>query len=221
MIVQIYGLTTPEDAAAVVAAGADNAGVVLDEGFDAWDSVDAATARAILSELATITVVGLSLSVDADQIRRTVDVIEPQIAHVVRITDEWEPDAVSTLREQLAPVELMCTVGVRDERAIGVARRYAPVCDYLLLDSPHPSTGIVGATGVTHDWALSARIVAAVETPVVLAGGLGPDNVEAAIAATQPFGVDSETRTSRADDRRRKDPARVEEFVRRVRALGR
>ncbi len=131
-------------------------------------------ARAILSELAAITVVGLSLSVDADQIRRTVELIEPQIAHVVRLTDEWEPDAVSTLREQLAPVELMCTVGVRDERAIGVARRYAPVCDYLLLDSPHPSTGIVGATGVTHDWALSARIVAAVETPVVLAGGLGP-----------------------------------------------
>jgi phosphoribosylanthranilate isomerase len=117
------------------------------------------------------------------------------------------------------PVQLMLTVGVRDEAAVDVARRFAPACDFLLLDSPHPDTGVIGATGVTHDWSLSARVIAAVDTPVFLAGGLGPENVEAAIRATEPAGVDSETRTSRDDDRRRKDPVKVREFVRRVRAL--
>jgi phosphoribosylanthranilate isomerase len=213
VIIQIYGLTTPDDARIVVEAGADNAGVVLDEGYDAWDSVDATTARAIVAELHDINVVALSLSVESDEIRRTVEVVEPQIAHVVRLTDRWEADAVATLREQLLPVQLMLTIGVRDERAIEVARRFAPVCDYLLLDTPHPTTGVVGATGVTHDWSVSARIVDAVPTPVVLAGGLGPENVAEAIAQTRPAGVDSETRTSRDDDRRRKDRAKVRRFV--------
>jgi hypothetical protein len=50
------------------------------------------------------------------------------------------------------------------------------------------------------------------------AGGLGPDNVALAIERTRPAGVDSETHTSRADDRRRKDPERVRLFLERARA---
>ena len=72
---------------------------------------------------------------------------------------------------------------------------------------------MVGATGHTHDWSLSAALVAAVERPVILAGGLGPENVLEAIERVRPAGVDSETRTSRADDRRRKDPDRVRRFI--------
>jgi phosphoribosylanthranilate isomerase len=107
----------------------------------------------------------------------------------------------------------MLTVGVRDASALATARRFAPVCDALLLDTAHPTTDVVGATGVTHDWDISAQIVAAVPTPVVLAGGLGPLNVVEAIERVRPAGVDSETRTSRDDDRRRKDPAKVRQFV--------
>jgi phosphoribosylanthranilate isomerase len=55
---------------------------------------------------------------------------------------------------------------------------------------------------------------------VILAGGLGPDNVIEAIRRTRPAGVDSETRTSRDDDRRRKDPERVRLFIQRARAAG-
>ena len=77
---------------------------------------------------------------------------------------------------------------------------------------------MVGATGLTHDWSLSAQIVDEVQTPVILAGGLGPDNVAAAVRQVRPAGVDSETNTSRPDDRRRKDPDRVQRFVRLARA---
>jgi phosphoribosylanthranilate isomerase len=218
VITQVYGITTPEDAAMVAALGPDHVGVVLDEGYGTWDAVDERGAKAIVRELDAATVVGLSLSLDADEIMRTVDTIGAQIAHVVRVTDAWQPDDVSALRDRLGPVRLMCTVGVRDVSAIAVAQRFAPVCDFLLLDTAHPSTGVVGATGFTHDWSVSAALVDAVTTPVVLAGGLGPDNVVAAIEAVHPAGVDSETNTSRLDDRRRKDPAKVERFLALARA---
>jgi phosphoribosylanthranilate isomerase len=58
--------------------------------------------------------------------------------------------------------------------------------DYHLLDAHHPSTP--GGTGETFDWELLSRRHS--EVPLILAGGLRPDNVGAAIAATGPFAVD-------------------------------
>jgi len=220
VIVQIYGITRPDDARVVVDAGADHAGVVLDEGLGAWDAVDAGAAREIIAELRGVTTVGLTLATDEAEIRRTIETLMPRIAHVVRVTAAWQPDAVAALRARLAPVELMLTVAVRDAGAIDTARRFADVCDYLLLDSAHPATDVVGATGFTHDWTISRRVVDAVTVPVILAGGLGPENVAGAIDAVQPAGVDSETRTSRADDRRRKDARRVRAFVEVARRAG-
>jgi phosphoribosylanthranilate isomerase len=213
VIVQVYGVTTPDDAALVVDAGADNVGVVRDEGYGTWDGVDDATARAIVKELGAVTTVALSLATDADEIVRTLDVVDAQVAHLVRVTETWSPGTVAAFRARIAPVRLMCTIGVRDERALDIARRFDGSCDYFLLDTAHPGTDVVGATGLVHDWALSARLVAAVTTPVFLAGGLGPENVADAVAQVRPYGVDSETRTSRAGDRRRKDPEKVRRFV--------
>ena len=213
MIVQIYGFTTPADIVAVQGLAIDNIGVVLDEGFGTWDGVDEPTARAIVAEIPdTMTTVALSLGTDFDRIARTVDVVRPDIVHLVR-ADQMGPEAVGEVRHRLGPVKVMTTVAVRDGSAIGTAQAYAACSDYLLLDSHDPATGIVGATGLTHDWSVSALIPPAVDIPVILAGGLGPENVTAAITAVHPAGVDSETRTSRDDDRRRKDPDAVARFV--------
>lgn len=126
---------------------------------------------------------------------------------------------MSRIRAALPGVQIMCTIPVLGADAVSDARRYEDVADFLLLDTMDPATSVVGATGQTHDWDVSAAVVTAVHTPVVLAGGLGPDNVTAAaVARVRPAGVDSETHTSRADDRRRKDPERVRAFVRAARA---
>lgn len=219
MIVQIYGITTPEDAAAVSALRPDHVGVVLDEGIDTWDSVEVATARAICSELdAGIRLVALSLSTEPDRIRRTVDALGPQIVHLARAADALGPEGVETLRQQLSPIEVMTTIPVRGSEALELAENFAVQSDYLLVDTAHPTTGVVGATGHTHDWILSAAIVEAVNVPVVLAGGLGPENVAEAIQQVKPGGVDSETRTSRLDDRRRKDLGAVRRFIEIARA---
>lgn len=213
MIVQIYGITTVEDARLVCGLGPDHVGVVVDEGLDTWDSVDEPTAAEIVSELATARVVALSLSTDSDRIHRTVELLGPSVVHLARAADGLAPEAVQRLRRALRPVEMMVTIPVRGPEAVDVARRFAPCSDYLLLDTAHPGTGVVGATGHVHDWSVSARVVQAVDVPVVLAGGLGPDNVGAAIDRVRPAGVDSETNTSRADDRRRKDPEKVRRFI--------
>jgi phosphoribosylanthranilate isomerase len=213
VIVQIYGFTTPADVVAISGLAIDHIGVVLDEGFGTWDGVDERTARDIVAEIPdSMTTVALSLGTDFERIARTVDVVRPDIVHLVR-ADQMGPDAVSVVRARLGPVRVMTTVAVRDESAIGMAQAYAACSDYLLLDSHDPATGTVGATGLVHDWSVSVLIPPAVDIPVILAGGLGPHNVGEAIAAVRPAGVDSETRTSRVDDKRRKDIDAVARFV--------
>jgi phosphoribosylanthranilate isomerase len=183
--------------------------------------VDAATLRAIRPELMGVAVVALSLAAERDRILRTVEAVDPAWVHLARAAEALDPEALARLREELAPRRLMLTIPVRDERAVALAKRYAPCVDALLTDSAHPATGIVGASGHTHDWSLSARIVACSVAPVFLAGGLGPENVAEAIARTRPAGVDSDTRTSRPADRRRTDPQRVRQYLERAHAAGR
>ena len=69
----------------------------------------------------------------------------------------------------------------------------SPLWDAIILDSLDPRTGRKGATGLTHDWSLSAQIVKTAALPVILAGGLNPDNVAEAIRRVQPHGVDAHT----------------------------
>jgi phosphoribosylanthranilate isomerase len=64
---------------------------------------------------------------------------------------------------------------------------------------------------VTHDWSISRRIVELLRTPVILAGGLGPDNVADAIRVVRPAGVDSKTKTDR-DGSHAQDLDRVRRF---------
>ena len=217
MFVQIYGITTPEDAAAVDRLGPDSVGVVLDEGIPTWDSVDQETARTIVKALAHVRVAALSLSTDPERILATVKTLGPDIVHLAR-ADAIDDGDLQRIRAKVEPAQLLLTVPVDGPDAIDVARRLSEVGDSLLLDTKHPDTGVVGATGHTHDWGISADIVNSLDTTVILAGGLGPENVRAAITAVRPFGVDSETRTSLEADRRRKDLAKVEEFITLARA---
>ena len=76
---------------------------------------------------------------------------------------------------------------------------------------------LIGALGVTHDWNISRRIVQSVSTAVILAGGLGPDNVADAIAIVRPAGVDSKTKTDK-DGSHAKDLERVRRFHQAARA---
>ena len=87
----------------------------------------------------------------------------------------------------------------------------APHVDGFITDTFDPATGASGATGKTHDWAVSRRLVEISPRPVILAGGLTPENVGRAIKTVRPAGVDVHTGVE--DENGRKDPGRVRAFV--------
>jgi phosphoribosylanthranilate isomerase len=119
-------------------------------------------------------------------------------------------DAVAVKRK-LPGMLVMRSIPVVGEISIDIARSYDGIADFLLLDSHRESDRQIGALGVTHDWTISRRIVELVRTPVILAGGLGSDNVADAIHTVRPAGVDSKTKTDQ-DGSHRKDLDRVRRF---------
>ena len=120
-------------------------------------------------------------------------------------------------RNKLPTSQIMRSVPVSGEERVSVASDYEGIADFLLLDSYRPADRQIGALGITHDWRISRRIVDLVSIPVILAGGLGPDNVADAIRAVRPAGVDSKTKTDR-DGSHAKDIERVRRFHEAARA---
>jgi phosphoribosylanthranilate isomerase len=86
-----------------------------------------------------------------------------------------------------------------------LAVELAPLVDGFITDTYSPETGASGATGRTHDWAVSRRLVQLSPKPVILAGGLTPANVRQAIAAVRPAGVDVHTGVEDASGRKDRD----------------
>jgi len=91
-----------------------------------------------------------------------------------------------------------------------IGEQYEEV-DAFITDTYDPSTKARGATGKTHDWGISGNIVKHSSRPVILAGGLNPDNVREAIIRVKPFGVDCHTGVEGKDGR--KSAAKVRLFV--------
>jgi len=69
----------------------------------------------------------------------------------------------------------------------------SPWVDAYITDTFDPVTGAEGATGKTHDWSISRKIVEISPRPVIIAGGLNPSNVKNAILQIRPAGVDVHT----------------------------
>jgi len=112
--------------------------------------------------------------------------------NTVQIVDALPPAEYAHLRAAMPGVALVQVIHVRGEESIGEARAVAGEVSAVLLDSGDPALAVkqLGGTGRVHDWSLSRAIVAALDIPVFLAGGLSADNVGAAIAQVKPFGVD-------------------------------
>jgi phosphoribosylanthranilate isomerase len=110
----------------------------------------------------------------------------------IQLVDRLEDNDYKMLRKALPAVKLVQVIHVRDKGSIEEALKAAEQVDALLLDSGNPAlpVKVLGGTGNTHDWALSRRIREQVTIPLFLAGGLNAGNVQQAIQAVQPFGVD-------------------------------
>jgi phosphoribosylanthranilate isomerase len=108
----------------------------------------------------------------------------------VQIVRHVEPSAHQKMAELAPWLRRVQVLHVENEAVIELAAAYEPYVDGFLLDSGRPATGELGGTGRTHDWTLSARLVAATHRPTFLAGGLTGANVAEALQQVRPFGVD-------------------------------
>lgn len=214
MKIQFYSLTSVENAVETVEAGADLIGVVVKGGIPVPEEVSVDQARAIFHAIEGRALgIALSLSADVDTICNMVEEVRPHAVHLA--ARELSTDDLIEVRSRIdKDIRIMAAIPMTGPEALEVARERAVHSDYLLLDSIADSeTGITGVTGQTHDWSISRQVVEAVSIPVILAGGLSPENVADAIEAVRPWGVDSYTRTNAPGDRMNKNLPLVNAFI--------
>src|SRR3989344_614168 len=190
VIVQIYEVSSPEEGKKLADLGVDHVGVLVGPGTFPRE-LSCEQARAIFQALPAETKkVALSLSAEPNEICRVIRETKPDIIHIGAAIELVSPEQTQMIKTTFPEVGVMRAIPVTGEESIGWARDYEGIADWLLLDSHRKGDNQIGALGVTHDWSVSARIVASTRIPVILAGGLGPDNVTEAIRKVHPYGVD-------------------------------
>ncbi len=122
----------------------------------------------------------------------------------------YTPQLVQMLRKKHPATRLILATAVRDELSLKQAKSASKYSDAILADSL--SSSGMGGTGIAHDWRLSARIRNAIHPqPLILAGGLTPNNVETAIETVRPFAVDVSSGVEMTVGV--KDHSKIKEFI--------
>ncbi|MFM2082554.1 MAG: N-(5-phosphoribosyl)anthranilate isomerase [Verrucomicrobiota bacterium] len=199
--VKICCIQSPAEARLAVAHGASALGLVA-----AMPSGPGVIAEATIARVAA-TVPPPIATFLLTSIREAEGIIAQQRrcrTNTLQLCDYVDFSVYERLRAALPGIALVQVIHVTEAASVTLAQRVAAHVDALLLDSGNPALTVkeLGGTGRVHDWSLSRRICETAGKPVFLAGGLRPDNVRAAIAAVQPFGLDlcSGVRTNDALD---------------------
>jgi len=194
LLVKICGVTTPEDAAMAAAAGADAIGVNLWPGSKRHVTSEAA--REVLAAIpAGVLKVGVFVDATDDEVEHQVHELGLDRA---QLHGDESPAHFGRLDARLIRV-----VRVRDESSFAGEDGWSPA---LWLYDAYVEA--YGGGGVVAPWSL---IATRARRPFLLAGGLTPDNVAAAVAQTRPDGVDVASGVE--SSARRKDPAKVAAFI--------
>jgi phosphoribosylanthranilate isomerase len=214
MRVQIAGISTLEDALATVAAGADALGFTVRLPTGVHDGLTEAKARSIIAALPPF-VASVAITYVAGA-REAVDLCRYLGVTTLQLHGPFPIPELAMIRAGLPHLKLIGAVHVTGGEALARARGLQRHVDALILDTFDAATGRHGATGLTHDWAISAEIVAAVRAPVILAGGLTPENVGEAIRIVHPWGVDVHTGVEAPDGKR--SPTKLRAFIQAAKA---
>lgn len=202
MRVKICGITSPEDAVAAVEAGADAIGLVFYAASRRAVSPDeAAKIAAAISPL--VMTVGLFVNAPTEAVLSTLERVP---LNLLQFHGDESPEYC---REFHRPY--LKALPVTDSEELRRSMDSYPEARGFLLDTA--AAGQFGGTGKTFDWAL---VPSDSPRPLVLAGGLGPDNVAAAISAVGPAAVDVSSGVESAPGI--KDPLKMQKFVAAARA---
>jgi len=248
MIIQIYEIQEPDEAEKMIQAGVDHIGsVILSE--EEWKKSSIYDTVRIIGDSPSKSSL-IPLFNKKDSVFRMLDYYQPDIVHFCEnlCAKEYASDVLHYLidlqqqvRERFPSIKIMRSIPIPEPgkgNAFSMwktARLFEPVSDYFLTDTllggvagvkgeVQPVDGFVGITGRICDWEIARELVERSRIPVILAGGLSPENVFQGITQVAPAGVDSCTGTNMMDRsgkpvRFRKDLDRVREFVGKARSL--
>jgi len=204
--VKICGITRKEDLEAAATAGADAVGFVV--------GVASSPRNLSLAEAG-------SLIRQVPPFVKTVLVMVPaSLGEIVEACEALNPDAlqvhgehlqdVGAVRDKLPAKLLIGAVKAGSADEVGSAAEAAKMFDAVLLDSF--VQGKHGGTGVVHDWNVSQHVRRLVyPKPLILAGGLNPENVAEAVRTVEPYAVDVSSGVERQPGV--KDYRKMVEFV--------
>jgi len=199
--VKICGITCLADALAAAQAGADALGFMFYE--RSARAITLSRAIEIIRELPPFIVkVGVFVNPSAEEVRRAAEWLD-----VVQLHGAESPEFCSTV-----PRPVLKAIRVRDESSLETIRTFA--VSGILLDAY--VEGQLGGTGARFNWDLAVR-AKALSRPIVLAGGLTPENVGEAVQRVSPYGVDVSSGVESAPGR--KDIAKLAQFIARAKAV--
>ena len=192
LMVKICGLRSAADVGAAVEAGANAVGFVFADSVRRVGPAEASQAAAALP----------------DGVLRVAVMKHPSNAEWQAVLDGFAPDVLQTDAEDYAELD------VPDSVRRWPVYREGKIVDTASMPQEFLYEGSKSGAGETVDWA-RAEVIAR-QGSMLLAGGLSPDNVAAAIAAVRPWGVDVSSGVESAPGR--KDPQKINEFIKAARA---
>jgi phosphoribosylanthranilate isomerase len=219
VLLKICGLTNDSDLRLAQECGADFLGVIV-EVAESPRSVGLEEAKA-LAAACPERIVAVTTSDDAEQLRRIVEALRPR---ALQLHNPKALEAALPLRE-ITRLWLAVPVPVaaedREAAVRGALELIAQAAEagveMIVLDTCAPGdrrTYATGGTGRTSDWGAAAEIVRRSPLPVLLAGGISPDNAAEALARVCPAGLDASSRLESSPGR--KDHAAVRKLAARV-----
>ena len=221
-LTQIYNISTVEEAMKCCELGVDNIGSLVggDESVPSMCSVEQINAiyDAVGNKMIKVLIPYIE---DERRVIELLKLTHPDVCHLTLPGLYTSKELYCEIHRAVPGIILMQAIPMTGPEALDMAKKYSKYADWLILDSVKQNASEIGAAGFTHDWSISRKIVEQVRRPVILAGGLGPDNVRKAIEEVKPFAVDSLTRTSKLDANGRpqeKDFDLVKKFVEEAKA---
>ncbi|WP_158855177.1 phosphoribosylanthranilate isomerase [Halorhabdus sp. CUG00001] len=179
--VKICGHTQIDDVRVSVDAGVDAVGVIADVPVETPRDVTRETATTLLAAVPPF--VSGTLVTMPETVAAARDLVAATEPDAVQVHGTLDPDEVAALAASIAQPVLVAVDHDADFDA------YATAADALVVDTFDADGG--GGTGQTHDWERTAAAVETLDIPIVLAGGLTPENVAEAVETVAPYGVDT------------------------------
>ncbi|GHD92860.1 phosphoribosylanthranilate isomerase [Streptomyces naganishii] len=210
-LIQVAGIIDQAEADMIVEEGADWLGFALRLPARNEDISEADAAAIIKALQPRNKGVIITYLTDADEIRAF---CADMGVDAIQLHGDIAPAELRRLRAIAPDLFLLKSLVVKADNFDELRRTVDGAAEYVdtfITDTFNPATGAKGATGLVHDWDISAELVRISPRPLMLAGGLNPHNVAEAIEKVRPAAVDAHTGLEDASGR--KDRLKVRTFV--------